>query len=168
MKFINRIKDKKIVWTSLIILVALFIFLLIYNRNSYANVYYRTYTKEDGWTGWNKNGETCGTKNNISAIEIKIKSNVNGNVIYKSYYDNDWEENEKSDSQQSGNKKNEMNSIRIKLDGSLKNEFDIKYRTKNTDKEWTVWLNNYLPVFYSEETKYDLPIKKIQIKLEKK
>ena len=168
MGFVKNIKEKKLVWITLIILCTVFVFLLIYNKNSYANVYYRTYTKENGWTKWSKNAEINGNKNTISAIEVKMKSNLDGKVVYKSYYNKKWEEKNRTDKQLSGNKKDEINSIRMKLTGDLNERYNIKYRIKCTDKEWSAWEDYYGEVFYSEGTNYDLPIKKVQIKLEEK
>ena len=169
MDFVKKVGIRKMVLFAIVILFALTIFLIVYNKRDYANVYYRTYTKEKGWTKWCINGQTCGNRENtISAIEVKIKSNVKGDVIYKSYYNYEWEEKDRTNGQQSGNKKDEINSIRMKLSDKLKDKYNIKYRIRCTDKQWSVWEDFYGEIFYSEGKNYDLPIKKVQIKLEKK
>ena len=135
---IGKIKEKKkligIIALVLIILLAIIIF--IKNRNS-VGVYYRTYTNEKNWTSWSKNSETNGTKiNPIANIEIKIKNDKDGRIVYSLYRDNKWS-NEYHVGSKIKNK--EFSGIKIGLTDKNRRKYDICYRTYNDDNKWLEW-----------------------------
>ena len=71
-------KSKKGLLFILIVLVTVGVCFFTYKYiNRKPTVYYRTYTVENGWTKWSKNGKTSGDgKHDITAIEIKVKAKV--------------------------------------------------------------------------------------------
>ena len=91
------LKTKKYILAVLAIIVLLLCIIILFNNRSdgmenrgILNVYYRTYTKENGWSKWSKNGLTSGNmKNDITKIEVKIK-NKKGKVGYRIYNKNKW------------------------------------------------------------------------------
>ncbi|MBQ9023779.1 MAG: hypothetical protein IJ105_01000 [Bacilli bacterium] len=167
MNLLKKYDKKKITLFLIIIIFAFILFLFIFSKNSVANIYYRTYTKENGWTKWCKNSQICGTSNNISAIQIKLKSNLKGDVAFNTYY-KDSNEKYLSSNKISGNKKDDIIGIRIGLTKDLGKKYNVVYRTKNKDKEWGEWVKSDTALFYSEGLSEFFPIKKIQIKIEKK
>lgn len=169
MDFVKKIGTKKIAFFAIILLSALVVFLFIYNKMDYANVYYRTYTKEGGWTKWCVNGQICGTKNNISAIQVKIKSNVKGDIVYN-IFSNEWSKTAKNN-EKLGDKKSDIHKFKLDLNGKLKNKYNLKYRIKTDDGNWSIWGFKYLPLSSTNSKTKDntlLSIKKVQMKFEKK
>ena len=170
MDFVKKIGIRKIVLFAIVILFALTIFLIVYNKRDYANVYYRTYTTEKGWTKWSKNGEVNGSDKDIKAIQIKIKSNVKGKLVYSIGSERKWIDKETINAT-IGDKANNMYMLRLNLSGDLKEKYTLKYRIKTNDGNWTIWGSKSTPLFkINSKTKNNelLPIRKIQINFEKK
>lgn len=141
-----------IVLGVIIAIVCVGLFIHIKNTNNQANVYYRTYTK-NGWSKWSKNGMVSGDgESAILNIEVKIKSKLKGDVIYKMYQDSEWA---------NATKKNEkVYGMKITLSNTLYKKYNIFYRTYNDEDEWLEWANNY-----QISGNKDKAIKKIQVKL---
>lgn len=134
----NNNKGKIII---LIICIALIGLLLVKNYfdNKIPSIYYRTYTKENGWSKWVKDGKTSGDKKtNIQNIQIKVKNNTD--VIYSLYTD-DWSN---SYNVSSKIKNKDIKGIKISLMDKLYKKYDIYYRTYNSDNEWLEWSSDYL------------------------
>lgn len=132
--------DNKGIIILLILCIVLIGGLLIKNYfdNKIPNIYYRTYTKENGWSKWVKNGKTSGDKKTkIQNIQIKVKNNTD--VIYSLYTD-DWSD---SYNVTSKIKNKEIKGIKISLMDKLYKKYDIYYRTYNSDNEWLEWASNY-------------------------
>ena len=96
-------------------------------------VYYRTYTKENGWSKWSKNGLTSGNKeDDILNIEVKVKPKKQGGVTYN-VYQKEW----------SGNteklKKQKIKSVKFGLVGKMYRKYDVCYRTYNETNKWLEW-----------------------------
>jgi len=141
-----------IVLGVIIAIVCVGLFIHIKNTNNQANVYYRTYTK-NGWSKWSKNGVVSGDgESDILNIEIKIKSKLKGDIIYKLYQGNEWTNVTKRNEKVSG--------MKVTLSNTLYRKYNIFYRTYNDEDEWLEWANNY-----QISGNKDKAIKKIQIKL---
>lgn len=144
-KKINVLKDKKKLAIILSIILGLFIvFLVTYNINNNASVYYRTYSKEKGWTSWVKNGQVSGKKGcAITAIQIKVKSTSNGNVFYDVYTIKDkWTDKNNNNGQTSGNKKNGIRGIKVLITDAMLRKYNVYYRTHNKKDNWLAWAEN--------------------------
>lgn len=141
-----------IVLGVIIAIVCVGLFIHIKNTNNQANVYYRTYTK-NGWSKWSKNGMVSGDgESAILNIEIKIKSKLKGDIIYKLYQGSEWTNVAKKNEKVSG--------MKITLSNTLYKKYNIFYRTYNDEDEWLEWANDYQISGNKDKT-----IKKIQIKL---
>ena len=141
-----------IVLGVIIAIVCVGLFIHIKNTNNQANVYYRTYTK-NGWSKWSKNGMVSGDgESDILNIEIKIKSKLKGDIIYKLYQGSEWTNVTKENEKVSG--------MKVTLSNTLYRKYNIFYRTYNDEDEWLEWANNY-----QISGNKDKAIKKIQIKL---
>lgn len=141
-----------IVLGVIIAIICVGLFIYIKNTNNQANVYYRTYTK-NGWSKWSKNGVISGDgKSDILNIEIKIKSKLKGDIIYKLYQCSEWTNVTKENEKVSG--------MKVTLSNTLYRKYNIFYRTYNDEDEWLEWANNY-----QISGNKDKAIKKIQIKL---
>lgn len=130
-------------------------------------VYYRTYTKEKGWSRWSKNGETSGNKYNIKAIQITLKTSKKGNIYYKTLYKFRWEEKNRDSKVISGNKKDDLNGIKIGLTKDLYKKYDIEYHINNK-KGWTKWTKNGIESISAISGIHDAPFSKIEIRIVRK
>ena len=161
----------------IILLIAILIFLSSIGffvtktiiSNSKPSVYYRTYTKEDGWSKWAKNGEVCGNDHNITALQIKIKNPFLNKIIYMSkvgdeLYNTGYVENNNV----SGDMKNDIKVVKIKFDKELEKKLDVKYRVAIIKKNLHTWVeNNQFAMGDNTNNKID-SVRYIQIKIEKK
>jgi len=136
-------------------------------NNSKPSVYYRTYTKEDGWSKWAKNGEVCGNDHYITALQIKVKTHEYGFVKYN-VLTNDWLKTDKSTNEVAGNKKDIVKGTRIKITDNLAKKYKIFYRVTANTKEWNDYADGYLRAFYKITKNGPEPIKYIQIKIDER
>ena len=108
-----------------------------------ATVYYRVYTKENGWSRWSKNGITSGNKkDNILNIQIKTKSKYSGITTYKIYNKN-WSKYYDSKTEEGNFKKiknSNIKAIKIFNDSELRKKYQICYRTYNKTNKWLNWV----------------------------
>lgn len=128
-------------------------------------VYYRTYTKEKGWTSWKKNGQVSGDKkHNILAVEMKVKSKSRGYIFYN-VYQKDWMENDCYDEVICGNtkSKNGITSIRVMLSDTLYKKYNTSYKVY-TNK----WLDYKYDYNISSNTDSNKNITAIQLKVEER
>lgn len=146
---INKIKEiiisdsfKKILILGLLLIGVILISIPIINKinsdgmtqTKGVKIYYRTYTKEKGWSKWSKNGKTSGNKKyDITNIEIKVKSRTEGTITYSIYQKGKWNDN----SSQLKNKN--INGIKISLGGKLRRKYNVYYRTYNDKDKWLDW-----------------------------
>lgn len=130
-------------------------------------VYYRTYTKEKGWSKWSKNGFTSGNEKEITAVQIKLKNNKNLRLKYNCLYGDEWQKTSYESNQVCGNKKDNIKSVRVKLVSDDEIDYNVEYRVNNK-KRWTVWFDNYIPSYTWNNKNNLLPIKQIQIRLVEK
>lgn len=136
MNLIKENKKKSIIVLIVTIILIFILFLLFNNGSIITNVYYRTYTKENGWSKWSKNGETSGDlKNDILKIEIKT-NDKNGEAVFRTYsVNNKW-----SSKEIKVNKNNEnIVGIVFGLTDKLKRTSTICYRTYNDENRWMEW-----------------------------
>ena len=120
-------------------------------------MYYRTYTKEKGWTSWRQNGQFNGTdKYPIRAMEVKVKAKNNGDVFYNTYSKGKWNGNDAYSGKTSGNKKDVITKVKIMLSDTLYSRYETSYRLM-TDSKTTEYGHD----FY--ELSGDSKIYKIQI-----
>lgn len=122
-------------------------------------VYYRTYTKEKGWTKWSKNGDSSGDGvNPILNIEIKVKANIPALINYEVYQNNKWRVVDFL-GKKNKIKNNEIYAIKSVLTSDVENEYENFYRTCVKDKCYG-W-GNSLTISGNKKK----PITKIQMKI---
>lgn len=149
---------------SLIIIIGLII-IIITKLNSdgmanegIVNVYYRTYTSNNGWSKWSKNAITSGNKeDDITNIQIKVKNNKDGFIRYSLYNNDNWS---KEYDINSKIKNNSFNAIKIALTDALKIKYDICYRTYNEKNKWLEWTCDY-DISGNEK----MPVRAIEVKI---
>lgn len=137
-------KVKKIVFLVaiiLIIVVSIIAFINYFNndgmkRTKGISIYYKTYTDEDGWSKWSKNGVTSGDQvHKIKNIEVKIKSKDKGKVLYKAYINDKWG----NDLYNVLPKNNNINGVEIMATDIINRKYNICYRTYNKKDKWFEW-----------------------------
>ena len=148
MKKLTRKRKNFIYIVTFILLLFMFVLTLqiktdgMKNANE-ATVYYRVYTKENGWSRWSKNGITSGNKkDNILNIQIKTKSKYSGITSYKIYND-DWSKYYDSKTEEGNFKKiknSNIKAIKIFNDSELRKKYQICYRTHNKTNKWLNWV----------------------------
>ena len=158
----NILKEKKrrIMIISLISVIIVSLLVVSFKTFSTDSIYYRTYTKENGWSKWVKDGKTSGNgKDDILNIQIKVKSKDNSRIIYRTYNINsEWSEQKTVDSK---NIKNEnINAVKIVTSDNIHRKYSVFYRTYNKEDKWLEWTNDGQISGNKNET-----IKQIQIKL---
>lgn len=131
-----------IVISVLIIVLKIFVFKTdgMENKGIY-NLKYKTYSNKK-WTGFKKNGITCGKINANSTISnIKIKARSNDALSYKVYSrKNGWSANMSSGNILSKNQ--EISGISINIYKKTSRKYHICYRTYNDDDKWLGWSCN--------------------------
>ena len=165
----NQLFSNRLIIISAIVVILLSLFFLIHFtisnpiiRTKGIKIYYRTYTKEKGWTRWSQNGQVNGNKYPIRKIQIKVKSNYVGNVFYNTRSNKKWMINDVSSGKTSGNSKYPIDTIRVMLSDTLYKKYELRYRIKYGE-QWTEWYRNYYKLRSNE------PIENIQIEvIEKK
>lgn len=161
----NKDNIKKILILGLLVFAVIFMIVFMIKKfntdgmeqTKGVTVYYRTYTKEHGWSRWSKNGVTSGNKkDDILNIEVKVKSKTNGDISYRIYNsDGKWQKNKTFGSK---TKTEEIQGLKLTLIGTLSRKYDVLYRFYVNGK-WTNWYSNG----YNKEIKKT--IKAIDIKL---
>ena len=141
---VNRKKIILIISIIILILLTLFLGLLIFNQFNNdgmkqakgISIHYRTYTDENGWSKWSKNGKTSGDlKNNIKNIQVKIITSKYTKVIY-ALYNEGWS-NEYTIDSKIENKN--IYGIKMSLSDELYKDYNIYYRTYNANDKWLDW-----------------------------
>ena len=132
---------------TILISVILIIFIAnnnLFNASDKYQLRYRVYT-ENGWSEWYKDGQTCGEKNNsIKAIEVEIKADKKGNVLYNVYSEVDsFKDNDSYNGETAGNMKNSIYGVRLSLSDELYKKYNIVYRTYNKKDGWLDWTTDY-------------------------
>ena len=133
-------KSKTIIFFIILLVIVIGLCILTKHMvNKIPSVYYRTYTKEQGWSKWVKDGKTSGNqKDNILNIQIKFKKS-NKDIIY-SLYNDKWSESYNVSSKVSNK---EIKALKISLMDNFYKKYDIYYRTYNNDNKWLEWTSNY-------------------------
>lgn len=155
-KKINFKKEKKLP----IFIIILSIFMLLFLLNCFTsdgmeskgikNVYYKTYSDDNGWTSWKKNGMTSGNKKGeIKNIKIKM---LGEQTTIKIYNNNKWKTLENNE---------EFYGISLLNSAKLLKKYDVCYRTYNQKNGWLNWICSYGE--FSGNSKYK--IKAIQVKI---
>lgn len=148
MKKLTKKRKKYIYILTFILLLFMFILTLQIKTDGMksareANVYYRVYTKENGWSRWSKNGLTIGNKkNSILNVQIKTKSKYSGITSYK-IYNGDWSKYYDSKTEEGNYKKiknSNIKAIKIFNDSELRKKYQICYRTYNKTNKWLNWV----------------------------
>ena len=100
---------------------------------------YRTYTKENGWSKWSKNGIISGNKTNpIRKIEIKIRGK--DGYVYSTYSaEKKWSDIQSSDSNTIIEDGNDLKAIKMSLYYGSSKYYDLCYRTYNKKNKWLEW-----------------------------
>lgn len=142
MKFIKELNKVQLIVLilTILILISSIIFLCVrnYKEKQIPSISYRVYTKENGWSKWCKDGDTCGDKkNDILKIEYKLSSQFEDSFAYTIYSDkyidgeffNYDEKIEKS----------KIYGISYSLNSEMIQKYDICYRTYNKTDKWLDW-----------------------------
>lgn len=128
----------------IVVLIGFKIYKIFKTEKSKANIYYRVYTKEDGWSSWKKNGQECGkTGNYIKAIQIKLDKDQGSHVFYDTYYNNKWSEKNTYDGLVSGILEENINGIRIMITDDYFKKYSVYYTTHNEKDGWLHYNWNY-------------------------
>lgn len=130
-------------------------------------VYYRTYTKEKGWSRWSKNGKTSGNGYDITAIQIKLKGKET--ISYNTSIDGlKFKKSEVKNNEVSGDKKTPIKSIYIKTSNKFPKKYKIVYRLTSKKEKWENFIDNNLKAYsYPIKEKYS-PIRYVQINVEER
>ncbi|MBP3906698.1 MAG: hypothetical protein J6D12_06205 [Peptostreptococcaceae bacterium] len=169
MKKISKLELTILIITILIFLGSIIFFAVkIIIENHVPTVYYRTYSKEDGWTKWCKNGEICGSDHYITALQINLKTSKRGFVYTNVMSNNKWQSKDKENNQVIGDKKNPIQSIKIRITDDLFKKYILKYRISDNSKKWNDWADRNLEAYYKILLEGAAPVKYIQIKIDKR
>lgn len=159
---------------KLICIIAGFIVLsgivFLFIGNNSVSVYYRTYTKENGWSSWKKNGAECGTNSNITAVQIKEKSLIRGTIYYNAVSGKKSELlDDKKNGETLGNKKEILSSINVNFSEKLFKKYKISYKTYSKELGWSKWVSDGVHAIQTDDSTQEIyPIKKIMIKASKR
>ena len=129
---------------------------------------YQTHVSKDGWVTWkseNQFSNPIDQQRDIQAVKINFAQPFH-DVFYSVYYGDSagWSQ-EVSNGSQAGTTglKKSIFGIKIRLDDSGANEFDILYRVHTFDGVWSPWAKNG-ELLYAHEVKLNA----LQIKLQSK
>lgn len=135
---------KKILFLAFIIIVILII--IIFKLTNYLlsdkmrnigvlTTYYRTYTQNNGWSKWSKNGVTSGDFEN-KILNVQVKLSKKQAVVYDLYSNGKWINNQNL----SDSNKNGINAIKASLYYENSKKYDLCYRTYNKSSKWMGWV----------------------------
>lgn len=114
-------------------------------RELFNRVNYITHVAEKQWLTYvNENVPSGMEGKRIEALKIKLDSGLSGNIVYQSYVVNEGWQNEVSNDALSGTtgKWRGIEAIKIRLTGSVSNEYDVYYRTYVPGAKWLGWAKN--------------------------
>lgn len=146
-KIKEKLENKKLLFLLSIVVIAIIIIIgIIFVTNSkndgmentkQISIYYKTYTDEDGWSKWSKNGLTSGNKKYaIKNIKIKVRTKDNGFVSYGVYSNKKWKDDLEEDSSL---KNNYIRGLYFYNVNTLSSKYNICYRTYNKKDKWFAW-----------------------------
>ena len=99
------------------------------NNAGIVKVKYRVYTKENGWSKWCKNGNTCGNgKDDILDVEVSMKK---GSVSVELFNGKKWIK--------SPTKTGKKYVINILTDSGFLDDYNVCFRTYNSSDKWLGW-----------------------------
>ena len=105
------------------------------------SILYQTHVQDYGWQTWKKNGEMAGTQGEakkMEAINIKLSSDLSGNVEYMTHVQNvgwqGWKSNGGTAGTTGQNKR--LEAIKMRLTGNVAKQYDIFYRVHAQDYGW--------------------------------
>lgn len=111
------------------------------------SILYQTHVQDYGWQTWKKNGEMAGTQGEakkMEAINIKLSSDLSGNVEYMTHVQNvgwqGWKSNGATAGTTGQNKR--LEAIKMRLTGNVAKQYDIFYRVHAQDYGWLGWAKN--------------------------
>ena len=113
-----------------------------------ANLTYSAHVRRIGDQNPVNEGETIGTTGQslrMEAIKINVNSEIEGNILYKTYIDElGWEQDYKKNGEQSGTtgQSKGIQLLRIKLEGALAEKYDVYYRIHTESYGWLGWARN--------------------------
>lgn len=145
----KNIKKTLVFLIIILVFIGFIIFIYLKSKNDGMeqtkgiSIYYRTYTSEQGWSKWSKNGLTSGNVDDnyiIKNIQIKIKGSKESEFVYDIYNDKKGWLTEFDDSSSFKNQK--INAIRIENLGVFRRRYDVCYRTFNKKNGWLEWSKN--------------------------
>lgn len=132
-------------------------------------VYYRTYTKEKGWSRWSKNGETSGNGYDITAVQIKLKNSKKTAIKYNALSKYNYDDKGKNNGDIAGNKKDSIKYFYIRFDNETEKKYSIKYRSTTNEEKWNDYdLDGTMSYVLDKKGSNSKPIKYIQIIVEER
>ena len=117
-------------------------------RKKDANVTYSGHIRKIGDQELVAEGEISGTTGQslrMEALKINLNTEIEGNVLYKTYVDGiGWEEDYKRNGELSGTtgQSKGIQLLRIKLEGAIAEKYDIYYRIHTETYGWLGWAKN--------------------------
>lgn len=109
---------------------------------------YQTHVENIGYKGYVGDGNTSGTQGEskrLEAIRIKLGSNVDGGIRYRTHIQNvGWESSWAYDGNMSGTQGQSLRLevIQIELTGNAVNQYDVYYRVHAQNFGWMGWAKN--------------------------
>lgn len=142
MKFIKELNKTqlRVLILAVLIFISSIIFLCIknYRERQIPSISYRVYTKENGWSKWCKDGDTCGDKkHNILNIQIRYPKN---NVSYGVYSSKTGWVYDLTSIDKTEN--SSITGFQFNVYRSLRSKYDICYRSHNSKNKWLGWTCN--------------------------
>lgn len=111
-------------------------------------VKYRTYTNESGWQDDAQQGgdNAAGSTEALTGVKMMVvigdNDTVSGNVKYSVFSkEGNWSETVEAGSKATSGD-NPIKAIKVELTDAIANEYDIEYRTCNSNNEWLTWSKN--------------------------
>ena len=142
-----RKKSLKILYLSAFIIA----FFLAYEAGSYSDEVNITFSAKSAESGWviEKSSKTdpssafSSESSLLNALKIKIDTELSGGIQYTFHETNgDWLKWSKDGQVQDCSSDKSFNAIKVNLYGDVSKKYNILYRIKTKDNDWSAWTRN--------------------------
>lgn len=163
-----RKKSQTILYLSAFIIA----FFLAYEANSYSEEVNITFSAKSAESGWviEKSSKTdpssafSSESSLLNALKIKINTELSGGIQYTFHETNgDWLKWSKDGQVQDCSSDKSFNAIKVRLYGDVSKKYNILYRIKTKDNDWSTWCKNGA---ISGSVNSTSPITGLQVKVE--